>query len=137
MKKIIRGRVYDTSSAVPKAIWRTHETETTIHYICETLYRKRIGEYFLHCVGGAGTEYAETTSYGERVHGERIIPMTIDDAEAWKKAHPEAVPVMKEPPKKYESFLLKMPSEKMRVIRDRAAREELSVTQYIIKKCTE
>lgn len=137
MKKIIRGRVYDTSSAAPKAIWRTHDAEVSVHYICETLYQKHSGEFFLHCVGGAGTEYAETTSYGERVHGERIIPLTLDEADAWKKAHPDAVAIMREPKARKASTCLYTTHEQMRIIKDRAARAGLSVTQYIIKKCTE
>lgn len=55
MKKVIRGRLYDTETAKP--IGSTSGTG-------ETLYRKRTGEYFL----GAG---------------DRIKPLAYDEARKW------------------------------------------------------
>lgn len=55
MKKVIRGRLYDTERARP--IGSTSGTG-------ETLYRKRTGEYFL----GAG---------------DRIKPLAYDEAKGW------------------------------------------------------
>lgn len=59
MKKVIRGRLYDTETA--KLIGSTSDTG-------ETLYRKRTGEYFLCCIGDSG---------------EHIQPMTYDEAKGW------------------------------------------------------
>lgn len=70
MKKVVRGRVYDTSTA--KYIFTAHggaEFSNDIFYWEEDLYRKKTGEYFLRCYGGACTEYAEhygtTSTSGE------------------------------------------------------------------------
>ena len=67
MKKVIRGRLYDTTKA--KEIGSTYgggETRSDFH---ETLYKKRTGEYFLYCCGGEP--------------GEHIKPLSFDEAKEW------------------------------------------------------
>lgn len=86
MKKVIRGRVYDTTKA--KKIYETDNGlgYNDLYYISETLYCKKTGEYFLHGDGGAGTGYAKhcgTTSVG----AEDIVPLTYNEAKQWAEEH--------------------------------------------------
>ena len=47
MKKIIRGRQYDTDTAQRIGSWDNGLSGTDLEYTSETLYRKRTGEFFL------------------------------------------------------------------------------------------
>ena len=83
MKKVIRGRLYDTETA--QEIGSTYgggENSRDFHYWEEKLFRKRTGEYFLHCFGGAMSKYGvwHGNSGGS---GEHIKPLSYEDAKAW------------------------------------------------------
>lgn len=83
MKKVIRGRLYDTETAIRVgAIDGGGESRTDFHFWEETLYKKRTGEYFLHCYGGAMSQYGvwHGNSGGS---GEHIKPLSYEDAKAW------------------------------------------------------
>ena len=83
MKKVIRGRLYDTETA--KEIGSTAggaESSRDFHYWEETLYKKRTGEYFLCCFGGAMSKYGVWHgNTGEP--GTAIKPLAYDDAKTW------------------------------------------------------
>lgn len=89
MRKIIKGRLYDTSTAQLIADW-SHGYPRDFGYYCETLYRKRTGEYFLHGEGGPMSKYAERAGQNEWMGGEAIQPLTYDDAREWAEAHVDA-----------------------------------------------
>lgn len=83
MKKVIRGRVYDTETA--QEIGSTSgggENSRDFHYWEETLYKKKTGEYFLHCFGGAMSQYGvwHGNSGGS---GEHIKPLSYEEAKDW------------------------------------------------------
>ena len=83
MKKVIRGRVYDTETA--QEIGSTcggGENSRDFHYWEETLYKKKTGEYFLHCFGGAMSQYGvwHGNSGGS---GEHIKPLSYEEAKDW------------------------------------------------------
>lgn len=83
MKKIIRGRVYDTETAIELgSTYGGAENRSDFNYWEETLYKKRTGEYFLYCFGGALSQYGEWhgNSGGS---GEQIKPLAYDDAKKW------------------------------------------------------
>ena len=86
MKKIINGKLYDTDKAVKVGAWDNHEYGD-IKYICETLYRKKTGEYFVHGEGGAATKYAVAAEADRWKAGERIMPMAYDAAREWAEEH--------------------------------------------------
>ena len=48
MKKIIKGKVYDTDTARELASWANGGNWRDFSHLEETLYRKKTGEYFLH-----------------------------------------------------------------------------------------
>lgn len=90
MRKIINGRKYDTETATEVGYWQNMGDTRQFEYMCETLYRKRGGEYFLHGEGGAATKYAKSYGLNEWGYGERIMPMTHVEARQWAEEHLEA-----------------------------------------------
>lgn len=85
MKKIINGRLYDTSTTTELGNWEKDYREFS--YIQETLYRKKTGEYFLHGEGGAASKYAVAIGQNNWSGGEKIIPLTADAAQKWAEEH--------------------------------------------------
>ncbi len=85
MKKIVNGRVYDTETATLIGEWWNNESG--LRRIDEVLYRKKTGEYFLHGFGGAATQYAAAISQNSWQSGERIMPQSYGEAQAWAEEH--------------------------------------------------
>lgn len=85
MKKIIKGRSYDTDKA--EELVSIDNGIGGIDHECETLYRKRTGEFFIHGEGGAHTRYAKPTDDGRWSGGELIQPLTYDQAQQWAENH--------------------------------------------------
>ena len=82
MKKIIKGKMYDTDTA--RMVGEHSEGyPSDFGYVCETLYRKRTGEYFVHGEGNAASRYAEAEGQNTWRAGERIMPYSYDDARQW------------------------------------------------------
>ena len=82
MRKIIKGKMYDTDTA--KAIGEHEESYPgEFDYVCEVLYRKRTGEYFIHGCGNAASRYAEPSGLGNWGPGERIMPISYSKARQW------------------------------------------------------
>lgn len=82
MKKIINGKVYDTSTAECVARWDNDYPVRDFHYCMEELYRKKTGEYFLYGEGGPMSKYAVWQG-NSGSGGERISPLTYDEATEW------------------------------------------------------
>lgn len=81
MNKVIKGRRYDTEKA-EKLGDAYYDQSDNLNWWGENLYRKRTGEFFLYCHGGANSKYANydgNNSYS----GEKIIPLTQEKAEEW------------------------------------------------------
>ena len=90
MKKIINGKRYDTETATKVGDWENMADIRDFHYESETLYRKRGGEYFLHGEGGAMTRYSESYGNNSWGYGERIMPLSHEEARQWAEEHLEA-----------------------------------------------
>ena len=87
MKKIINGKVYNTSTA-ERVCGRSNGRPTSdFGYCSETLYRKRTGEFFLHGEGGPSSRYAICIGNNEWGYGESIIPLSYDAAREWAEDH--------------------------------------------------
>lgn len=82
MKKVIGGKRYDTDSAKNCGTYY-YLNSRDYGYLEETLYQKRTGEFFLYGYGGPASKYAEVNATGDWESGEKIIPMSPDDARAW------------------------------------------------------
>lgn len=86
MKKIIKNRLYDTTTATEIAHRSTPVSTSDFSYTRETLYRKRTGEYFIHGEGGALSRYA-SRDYDGMTWGEDILPLTYDTARDWAERY--------------------------------------------------
>ena len=89
MKKIIGGRKYDTTTATKVGEYEDG-LKSDYRYFSETLYRKRGGEYFLHGYGHGRSRYATQLGDGYWGTGERIIPLSYEDARKWAEEHLDA-----------------------------------------------
>lgn len=86
MKKIISGKVYDTETAQVLGSW-SNMSDRSLERIDETLYRKRTGEFFLHGEGGPMSRYAVQIGQNNWRGGEKIAPLSWDDARSWVESH--------------------------------------------------
>ena len=87
MKKIINGKIYDTATAKRLANYTNGGSWRDFNHYEEALYRKKNGEYFLHGEGGPMTRYAVPQGQNSWSSGERIMPMTYQEATAWAEEH--------------------------------------------------
>jgi len=82
MRQIIDRKVYDTESAEKIAKDGSIVDKSDFHALAETLYKDPSGEYFLHCQGGAATQYAEEAREGT-TYGEELRTLTKEEAVDW------------------------------------------------------
>lgn len=86
MKKIINNKVYDTSTARKVGTWCSSEDPREFQYVEETLFRKKNGEFFLHGLGGPASVYRVATSENSWKTGEKILPLSFDQARQWAES---------------------------------------------------
>lgn len=141
MKKIINGKRYDTDTAKEMG-QDSYSNPRDFSYWCETLYRKTTGEFFLHGEGGANSKYAETIGQNEWCGGSRIMPLTVEKAQAWAEKHLDA--------EEYEKIFgavdesggkkvisLSLPEGTVEMIKRGAAEAGLSMSDYVAKLVSE
>ena len=87
MKKIINGKRYDTETAEYIGSTSWGDGPRDFNYWSEELYRMRTGEFFLHGEGGANSKYREEISMNSWSGGERIIPLTDEEAREWAEEY--------------------------------------------------
>ena len=87
MKKIIKGKLYDTETAKQLGLDGGGDGFKAWH---EELYQKRTGEYFLYGQGGPMTKYAQALSDNSWSGGKKIIPLSLAAAREWAEAHLDA-----------------------------------------------
>ena len=90
MKKIITGRIYDTDTATELGTWWSSSDVLDFSHVEEKLYRKRTGEHFLYGYGGPMSKYARAEGQNSWTGGERIMPMSYDEARTWAEEHLDA-----------------------------------------------
>lgn len=89
MKKIIRGKKYDTDTAELVGEYQ-HSYPGQFEYCQEELYRKRTGEYFLYGTGGPMSKYRVDVGTNEWSGGEEITPLDLNDAKDWVEKNCDA-----------------------------------------------
>lgn len=91
MKKVIKGRLYDTDKAAFVHEGDNGAPRGAFYYCIERLYRKRTGEYFLHGIGGPETSYAQKVPGDQFTYmgGEDIRPLSYEGAREWMEKHAE------------------------------------------------
>lgn len=72
MKKIIKGKLYDTGKAKELGRWTPNPYGNDFNYHQETLYLKRTGEFFIH---------------EERYGSDKIRPLTYEETQKWAEEH--------------------------------------------------
>ena len=87
MKKIIKGKVYDTETAKKVASWYSSYARNDFHYYEEELYQKKTGEFFLYGEGNAASPYSRSCGQNEWCGGEKIVPLTFAEAQEWAEKH--------------------------------------------------
>jgi hypothetical protein len=86
MQQTINNMLYDTETAKPLGNWqRGFSSERG--YISETLFITQEGDYFLYGEGGSRSRYAQRVAPNTWGYGERIIPFTSEEANAWAENH--------------------------------------------------
>lgn len=85
MKKLFDGKLYNSETATLIGMWN-NQCFSVSEYECVSLYQRSKGEYFLYCVGGANSRFANAKG-SDWVAGERIVPITEQQAEVWRQAH--------------------------------------------------
>lgn len=90
MKKIINGKLYDTTTAREVASCYHGEGPRDFRYYSESLYRKRTGEYFLAGEGGPMSKYAKSAGQNSWTGGEAITPLSYQEATEWAEREMDA-----------------------------------------------
>jgi len=89
MKKIINGKRYDTDTAALIGS-AGYSYPSDFDYWREYLYLKKTGEFFLHCEGGARSRYGRQTGQNEWSGGEKIRPLSLEEAQEWAEKYLDA-----------------------------------------------
>lgn len=87
MKKIIKGKLYDTTTAKRLGEYEPRPNTSDFYWYCETLYKKKTGEFFLHGEGNAASPYSRSCGQNEWCGGEKIVPLTFAEAQEWAEKH--------------------------------------------------
>lgn len=136
MKKIINNKVYDTSTAREIGC-NSYSNPRDLHYWCETLYCKRTGEYFLHGEGGPMSRYSEQIEQNSWRGGEKIIPLSYENARKWAEENLTADEYENEfgavtEDGTAETVNISMPAALAAKLRRRAQEEGVSVSKVIV-----
>lgn len=83
MQRVIDRKLYDTDRAEQIAKHAPNTDRGDYHYLIETLYKTLERGYFLHCEGGAATEYAKPCDGGGRTDGEELNLLNEEAALDW------------------------------------------------------
>ena len=86
MKKIIAGKLYDTSTAEEIGS-RSYGKATDLNRLTETLYRKEDGELFLYGKSGPKGKYSRRLSPDSWASGEAIFCEPDFDPKKWVEEH--------------------------------------------------
>lgn len=139
MKKIIKNKVYDTETAQRLAEYEPNPYQNDFHYFCETLYQKKTGEFFLHGKGNAASKYARSCGQNEWCGGEKIVPLTYTEAQAWAEEHLDGddyIAIFGEPEEDdtCTKLTLSMPASQVAKLKQLAAQNGQQVGEFIVSK---
>lgn len=140
MKKIIKGKVYDTDTA--RLLGSDGNYFRSFQEWREQLYQKRTGEFFLYGEGGPASKYAHSIGLNEWSGGWKIIPLTAEKAREWAEEHltaDEYEEIFGVPDEDAEPVALNilLPAPLMSRVRNGAAEAGISLTNYVEKLLTQ
>lgn len=133
MKKVIKGKLYDTDKA--RRLGFDGQGDGFSRWY-EELYQKRTGEFFLYGEGGPMTRYAVSVRDNEWCGGEKIIPLSVDKARAWAEEHLDAdayaaIFGLPDDDAQPVTLNINLPAALMARVRANAAERGMSVTAYL------
>lgn len=135
MKKIINGRLYNTETAKKLAEFQSSRPCSDFEYFEEALYQKRTGEYFLAGRGNALSKYSK--SDGDSLcSGERITPISYDQAQQWAERHISADSYIKlfgdpEDDITKQTVTYSLSASAVQKIKREAAKQAISASEFI------
>lgn len=94
MKQIIEGKSYNTETAALIGSYDNGHHHGDFRKKSESLYKTAKGNFFLHGIGGAMTEYGEDWG-NSRGGGSKLIPMSEHAAFEWAQRHLDAATIEK------------------------------------------
>lgn len=141
MKKIISGKVYDTDKA--QLIAEAHHDnikDADGKSLKQWLYRKKTGEFFAQ-VEGAAIELQNIFEHGYKPNA-GIYPLTYEQAQRWAERELtadqwESVFGDPEDDDTQVSVNLSMTAKAANTLKQNAAKAGMTVSAYIVMKCTE
>lgn len=137
MKKIIKNKVYDTGTAQKCGEYEPNPYQSDFSYFCETLYRKKTGTFFLHGEGNAASKYSRSCGQNETCRGEKIIPLTYAEAQAWAEEHLDGddyIAIFGEPEEDDGSVAalnIRISAAKMQKLRQAAGKRGVSLVELV------
>lgn len=142
MKKIIKGKLYNTETAKLLGEWENNYSINDFKHVSEHLYLKKIGEYFLHGEGGPLSIYAEQIGIHGRSGGERIRPLTYAEAREWAEEKLEVEEYEKIFGEVSEDDLIirlsiSMTCEEAALLKQNAQKANMTISAFIVSKCLE
>lgn len=136
MNKIINGRRYDTEKAKKVAEAYSKLARNDFGYWEEELYRKRTGEFFLYGWGGPSSRYSVSAGLNSWSGGEKIIPLTIEEAQEWAEKHLDGDEyeeifgeIIETDEKKTVTLSLNMGA--IEALKRKAAAEKISLSEFV------
>lgn len=139
MKRIINGKRYDTDTAQFIKTYSSGLSISDFRYYDETLYLKKTGEFFLYATGNGASEYAG--KYGDlRGPGEKIVPLTLDEARAWveKIEDPDLYEELFDVEEESNiAFSLLLPENLYKMLDDKAAEDGITKKDIVVKALEE
>lgn len=142
MKKIINSKQYNTETAKKCGEYEPNPYRSDFNWFCETLYQKKNGEFFLHGDGNASSRYSKSCGQNEWCGDEKIIPLTYQEAQEWAERHltgdeyEEIFGEVTEDDNRV-SLNLSLTAAEAEIIKRNAAQEGMTVSAYIVMRCTE
>lgn len=136
MKKVINGKVYDTSTAKELGSYEPNPYRSDFSWYCETLYQKKTGEFFLHGDGHANSKYSRSCGQNEWCGDEKIIPLKYEEAQKWTEKHLDGddyIAIFGEPEEDEEKAQIHVNLSKSAItkLKQTAQKNGLTVSAYI------
>lgn len=136
MKKVIKGRLYDTTKAKKLGVYEPNHNQSDFSYYSEELYQKKTGEFFLYGEGNASSPYSKKCGSNEWCGSKEIKPMSYQEAQEWAEKHLDGddyIAIFGEPvdDDSRQTISLSLSAHKVAKLKQAAAREGISISAYI------